>query len=113
MLTRSWLLLLSEVYMSTLPFPQNSQSTVLCPCCNKPSVVLHGDSTYVCLNPQCNFRNDVSTPAKDNMSNPLGPIVAVVIAIIVATLLSSASKTPDSVQDRDAFSRQVVSESFQ
>lgn len=33
---------------------------LVCPRCGKKSIVLHGDSTYVCIDHQCGFRNDVS-----------------------------------------------------
>lgn len=32
----------------------------ICPRCGKETVVLHGDSIYVCLDHQCGFRHDVS-----------------------------------------------------
>lgn len=34
---------------------------LICPRCGKSTIVLHGDSTYVCLDHQCGFRHDVSS----------------------------------------------------
>jgi ribosomal protein S27AE len=39
--------------------PEHTESLV-CPRCGKSTIVLHGDSTYVCLDRQCGFRHDVS-----------------------------------------------------
>lgn len=34
--------------------------SLICPRCGKSTIVLHGDSTYVCLDRHCGFRHDVS-----------------------------------------------------
>lgn len=36
------------------------QEGLVCPRCGKRTIVLHGDSTYVCLDRQCGYRHDVS-----------------------------------------------------
>jgi formylglycine-generating enzyme required for sulfatase activity len=46
-------------YNALVPSHKHGQSLV-CPRCGKSTVVLHGDSIYVCLDGQCGFRHDVS-----------------------------------------------------
>jgi ribosomal protein S27AE len=60
----------------------NSEA-IVCPRCGKTTIVLHGDSTYVCLDHQCGFRHDVA----DNQNKSLGGILAAGIGFVFFLML--------------------------
>jgi len=60
----------------------NSEA-IVCPRCGKATIVLHGDSTYVCLDHKCGFRHDVA----DDQGKSLGAILAAGIGIVFALIL--------------------------
>jgi ribosomal protein S27AE len=51
---------------SNYRFEQDARS-LTCPRCGKSTIVLHGDSTYVCLDHQCGFRHDVAETGEGNV----------------------------------------------
>ena len=62
----------------------HGHETLVCPRCGKSTIVLHGDSTYVCLDHQCGFRHDVSGGG----GGPAGGFFAVILGIIaIAAIL--------------------------
>ncbi|MBE9137641.1 hypothetical protein IQ254_10510 [Nodosilinea sp. LEGE 07088] len=63
--------------------PHHDHEGLVCPRCGKRTVVLHGDSTYVCLDQQCGFRHDVS----GNGGGPGGFIAAFFGVIFLFALL--------------------------
>jgi hypothetical protein len=57
----------------------HDKEELVCPRCGKKSIVLHGDSTYVCIDHRCGFRNDVS----EGGVGSAGQIVAGFLGVIV------------------------------
>lgn len=58
---------------------RRSGEGLVCPRCGKSTVILHGDSTYVCLDHQCGFRHDVSGGG----GGPIGGFLAAVLGFVV------------------------------
>jgi hypothetical protein len=46
--------------ISSQSYLLHANEEIVCPRCGKRTIVLHGDSTYVCIDHQCGFRHDVS-----------------------------------------------------
>lgn len=65
--------------MVVTQYHANHPEGLVCPRCGKSTIVLHGESTYVCLDHQCGFRHDVS----DNKGGPLGSFMATVCGLLV------------------------------
>lgn len=63
--------------------PLRDNEGLVCPRCGKKTVVLHGDSTYVCLDHQCGFRHDVS----GSQGGPGGGLAAFLGTIFLFALL--------------------------
>ncbi len=57
----------------------------VCPRCGKETIVLHGNSTYVCLDRQCGFRHDVSDDV--SRGGALGGFLGTVLGITVVVAL--------------------------
>ncbi|MBE7379841.1 MAG: hypothetical protein F6J95_000330 [Leptolyngbya sp. SIO1E4] len=62
--------------------PELLQDRLVCPRCGKSSVVLHGDSDYVCLDHQCGFRHDVAVGGRGGAAAGfLGILLAILVAL--------------------------------
>jgi len=61
----------------------NIQSTQ-CPKCNKYTVVPHGDNVYECINPECDFKKDLSKPEEPKGTTDWFPLLLLVTFFLLA-----------------------------
>lgn len=76
---------------------------LVCPRCGKTTVVLHGDSTYVCLDHQCGFRHDVS----EGGVGFVGKLAAVVLGfLLMVVVFDAVARSSDIDTNLDEQARQ-------
>jgi|GEM_PF-1406552 len=61
----------------------HDEERLVCPRCGKKSIVLHGDSTYVCLDHHCGFRNDVSEGGVGGAGEVLAGFLGVTFLLVL------------------------------
>jgi ribosomal protein S27AE len=74
---------LSEGFMLAKQLRPVHPEAIVCPRCGKSTIVLHGDSTYVCLDHQCGFRHDVA----NNEGRSLGAVFVAGLGTVLILML--------------------------
>jgi len=75
---------------------------LVCPRCGKKSIVLHGDSTYVCIDNRCGFRNDVSDGSVGGVEKILVGFFGVIVLVL---MLQGCASSPHSSTSKENVSR--------
>jgi len=81
----------------------HEKEELTCPRCGKKSIVLHGDSTYVCIDHRCGFRNDVSEGGFGSAGEVLVGFIGVMALFILMQSCSPNQAQGLSHDDSDLF----------